>query len=200
MALRRLPHVKLVAFLALATLVHGPLSPFLPTAFEAALLYYVRFYPAWLLAVVGTAGASLAEAVNYRLVSWAAARPRLAALRTGQLARWSIAAFLRAPFWTTVLVIFSPIPDSAVRILAPLGKYPLPLYLGAVALGRFPRLLLIAGSGALLAIPLPWLLVASAGIVLAGLAWRHRRSRCGSNTRFARSAGCCSGERRLKPS
>jgi len=200
MALRRLPHVKLVAFLALATLVHGPLSPFLPTAFEAALLYYVRFYPAWLLAVVGTAGASLAEAVNYRLVGWAAARPGLAALRTGKLARWSIAAFLRAPFWTTVLVIFSPIPDSAVRILAPLGKYPLPLYLGAVALGRFPRLLLIAGSGALLAIPLPWLLVASGGIVLAGLAWRHRRSRCASNTQFARSAECCSGERRLKPS
>ena len=191
--------MKLVAFLALAALVHGPLSPFLPTAFEATLLYYVRFYPAWLLALVGTAAASLAEAVNYRLVDWAAARPRLASLTRGKLARWSIAAFLRAPFWTTVVVIFSPIPDSAVRVLAPLGKYPLPLYLGAVALGRFPRLLLIAGSGALLAIPLPWLLVASGGIVLAGLAWRHRRSRCASNTQFAPSAGCCSAERRLKP-
>src|SRR5437870_10696584 len=120
--------------------------------------------------------------------------------RSRHAARWSVAAFLRAPFWTTVLVIFSPIPDSAVRILAPLGKYPLPLYLGAVALGRFPRLLLIAGTGALLSIPLPWLLVASGGVVLAGLAWRHRRSRCASNTQFAPSAGCCSAERRLKPS
>ena len=191
--------MKLLTFLALAALVHGPLSPFLPTAFEATLFYYVRFYPAWLLALVGTAGASLAEAVNYRLVNWAAARPRLASLTGGTLARWSIGAFLRAPFWTTVLVIFSPIPDSAVRILAPLGKYPLPLYLGAVALGRFPRLLLIAGSGALLSIPLPWLLVGSGGIVLAGIAWRHRRSRCVSNSRFARSAACCSGGRRLKP-
>ena len=167
--------MKLLAFVALAALVHGPLSPFLPTAFEATLLYYVRFYPAWLLALAGTASASLAEAINYGLVDWAAGRPRLAALRTGKLARWSIAAFLRAPFWTTVLVIFSPIPDSAVRILAPLGKYPLPLYLGAVALGRFPRLLLIAGSGALFSIPLPWLLLASGGIVLAGLAWRRLR-------------------------
>src|SRR2546426_2033033 len=82
-ALRGLPLVKLVAFFALAVFVHGPLSPFLPTAFEATLVYYARFYPPWLLALVGTAGASLAEAVNYRLVDWAAELPKLAALRTG---------------------------------------------------------------------------------------------------------------------
>ncbi len=165
--------MKLLAFFALAALVHGPLSPFLPTAFEATLLYYARFYPAWLLALVGTVGASLAEAVNYRLVDWAAALPKLAALRTGKSARWSVAAFLRAPFWTTVLVIFSPIPDSAVRILAPLGKYPLPRFLSAVALGRFPRLLIIAGSGTLLPIPLSLLLLASGVIVVAGFVWRR---------------------------
>src|SRR6266571_635114 len=96
----------------------SPRPPFLPTAFEATLLYYARF-------------------------------------------------------WTTVLVIFSPIPDSAVRVLAPLGKYPLPRYLGAVALGRYPRLLLVASSGALLRIPLPLLVLASVGIVLAGLGWRR---------------------------
>src|SRR2546422_794134 len=144
-----------------------------PPALEATLVYYARFYPPWLLALVGTAGASLAEAVNYRLVDWAAELPKLAALRTGKAARWSVAAFLRAPFWTTVLVIFSPIPDSAVRVLAPLGKYPLPRYLGAVALGRYPRLLLVASSGALLRIPLPLLVLASVGIVLAGLGWRR---------------------------
>ena len=72
-----------------------------------------------------------------------------------------------------MLVIFSPIPDSAVRVLAPLGKYPLPRYLGAVALGRYPRLLLVASSGALLRIPLPLLVLASVGIVLAGLGWRR---------------------------
>jgi len=177
--------VKLLAFFALAVFVHGPLSPFLPTAFEATLLYYARFYPAWLLALVGTAGASLAEAVNYWLVDWAAELPKLAALRTGRVVRWSIAAFLRAPFWTTVLVIFSPIPDSAVRILAPLGKYPLPRYLGAVALGRYPRLLLFACSGALLRIPLPLLVIASVVIVLAGLGWRrlqHGRGGCRRHT------------------
>ena len=33
--------MKLLTFLALAALVHGPLSPFLPTAFEATLFYGV---------------------------------------------------------------------------------------------------------------------------------------------------------------
>jgi membrane protein YqaA with SNARE-associated domain len=164
--------VKLLIFFGLALVVHGPLSPVLPTAFEATLLYYAHLYPAWLLALVGTAGASLAEVVNYRLLDWAAELPKLAALKTRKSVRWSIAAFLRAPFWTTVVVIFSPIPDTAVRVLAPLGKYPLPKFLAAIALGRFPRLLLIAGSGALLGIPTPLLLAASGVIVAAGVGCR----------------------------
>ena len=176
--------MKLLTFALIAVVVHGPLSPLLPTAFEAALLYYARYYPAWLLAVVGTLGASLAEAVNYRLVDWAAARPALAGLWQRRSVRWSIAAFLRAPFWTTALVIFSPIPDSAVRILAPLGGYPMARFLGAIALGRFPRLLLIAGFGVLVPIPTPVLLVASIVILAVGVGGRGRRSdsraRCGA--------------------
>src|SRR2546426_973216 len=64
-------------------------------------------------------------------------------------------------------------PRLRVRVLAPLDKYPLPRYLGAVALGRYLRLLLVASSGALLRIPLPLLVLASVGIVLAGLGWRR---------------------------
>jgi len=160
--------VKLVTFFALALLVHGPLSPLLPTAFEATLLYYARLYPAWLLALVGTLGASIAESVNYRLVDWATELPKLARLADRRGVRWSVAAFRRAPFWTTVIVIFSPIPDTAVRVLAPLARYPLPRFLGAVALGRFPRLLLIAGVGGVVAAP-TWALL-SGGIALLGLA------------------------------
>jgi len=165
--------MKLFAFLLLAVLVHGPLSPLLPTAFETTLLYYVQYYPAWLLALVGTLGASLAEALNYWLVDRAAELPKLAALKTRRAIRWSIGAFLRAPFWTTVIVIFSPIPDSAVRILAPLGSYPLPRFLAAVAIGRFPRLLLIAGFGVLVPIPAWLLLGAGLVLVVVGLGRRH---------------------------
>jgi len=151
--------MKLGTFFLVAPFVHGPLSPLLPTAFEATLLYYARFYPAWVLALVGTAAASLAEAVNYRLVDWAAESPKVSALKAGKAVRWSIDAFSRAPFWTTAIVIFSPIPDSAVRILAPLSRYPLSKFLAAVAFGRFPRLLLIAGFGVLVDMP-TWLLLA----------------------------------------
>lgn len=169
--------MKLLAFFLLAVVVHGPLSPFLPTAFEATLLYYGRFYPALVLAVVGTAGASLAEGINYYLVDWAAELPKLAALKKRSAVRWSIQAFLRAPFWTTVIVIFSPIPDSAVRILAPLGRYPLPRFLAAVALGRFPRLLLIAGFGMLVPVP-AWLLL-GAGVILVAIAVGRRHAAIG---------------------
>src|SRR5437016_11234987 len=82
--------------------------------------------------------------------------------------RWSVAAFQRAPFWTTAIVILSPIPDSAVRVLAPLARYPLPKFLGAVTLGRFPRLLLIAGVGGLVPVP-TWGLLGG-GVALVGLA------------------------------
>ncbi len=160
--------MKLVTFFVLALLVHGPLSPFLPTAFEATLLYYARLYPAWLLALVGTLGASVAEGVNYWLVDWATEFPKLARLADRRGVRWSVAAFRRAPFWTTVIVIFSPIPDSAVRLLAPLARYPLPKFLGAVALGRFPRLLLIAGVGGVVPVP-PWALLGG-GVALVGFA------------------------------
>jgi len=166
MALHGAAGVKLVTFFALALLVHGPLSPFLPTAFEATLLYYARLYPAWLLALVGTLGASVAESVNYRLVNCATELPKLARLADRPGVRWSVAAFRRAPFWTTVIVIFSPIPDSAVRLLAPLARYPLPKFLGAVALGRFPRLLLIAGVGRL--VPLPTWALLCGGVALVG--------------------------------
>ena len=159
--------MKLAAFFVLALFVHGPLSPLLPTAFEATLLYYARFYPAWVLALVGTAAASLAETINYWLVDWAAELPKVSALKAGKTVRWSIDAFSRAPFWTTAIVIFSPIPDSAVRILAPLSRYPLSKFLVAVAFGRFPRLLLIAGFGVLVPVP-TWLLLVGT-IALVGL-------------------------------
>ena len=156
--------MKLLTFLGISLFVHGPLSPFLPTAYEATLLYYAHLYPAWVLALVGTVGATAAEAVNYRLIDWAAALPALAAMKQRKVVRWSINAFLKAPFWTTAFVIFTPAPDSVVRVLAPLSRYPAWKYLGATAVGRLPRFLLIAGFGWLVHIPSTLLIGATVAI------------------------------------
>lgn len=150
--------MRLLAFLGITIFVHGPLSPFLPTAYEATLLYYAHLYPAWVLALVGTAGATAAEAVNYRLIDWVAALPALGAMKQRKVVRLSIDAFLKAPFWTTAFVIFTPAPDYVVRVLAPLSRYPAWKFLGATAVGRLPRFLLIAGLGWLVHVP-PALLV-----------------------------------------
>lgn len=164
--------MKLLTFVLITALVHGPLSPFLPTAYEATLMYYARLLPLPTLALAGTLAASVAEVVNYRLVDWAAALPALARHRERKLVRWTVDAFLRAPFWTTVFVIFSPLPDTAVRILAPLGRYPVLKYVAATAVGRLPRFLLIAGLG--LVVPIPqWVLVAAGVAFLAAAAVRR---------------------------
>src|SRR5205809_7116592 len=105
------------------------------------------------MAQVGTLRALVAAGVNYSMVNWATGFPKLARLAHRPGVRWSVAAFQRAPFWTTAIVILSPIPDSAVRVLAPVARYPLPKFLGAVALGRFPCLLLIDGVVGLVPVP-----------------------------------------------
>lgn len=156
--------MRLLAFLGITIFVHGPLSPFLPTAYEATLLYYANLYPAWVLALVGTVGATAAEAVNYRIIDWAAALPSLAAMKQRKIVRWSIDAFLKAPFWTTAFVIFTPAPDSVVRVLAPLSRYPAWKFLGATAVGRLPRFLLIAGFGWLVHVPSTALIVGTVAI------------------------------------
>lgn len=182
--------MKLLTFLGITIFVHGPMSPFLPTAYEATLLYYAHLYPAWLLALVGTVGATTAEAVNYRLIDWVAALPALNGMKQRKVVRWSIDAFLKAPFWTTAFVIFTPAPDSVVRVLAPLSGYPAWKFLGATAVGRLPRFLLIAGLGWLVKFPpslliggtvaISFLMVGRAGVgrVVRWMRERRARSQC----------------------
>lgn len=164
--------MKLLTFVLITMFVHGPLSPILPTAYEITLVHYARLLPLATLVVAGTLAASLVEIVNYRLVNWAVALPALARLAEQRAVRWTVNAFLRAPFWTTAFVIFSPLPDTAVRILAPLGRYPIAKYVAATAVGRLPRFLLVAGLGLLVRIP-EWALYGAGIAAVLAAAWRH---------------------------
>lgn len=74
-----------------------------------------------------------------------------------------------APFWTTAVFAALPIPFTIVRVLMPLSGYPRHRYVAAVALGRFPRIFVIAYVGAALEIP-RWILVWIFAVTLAGAA------------------------------
>jgi len=129
--------VKLVTFFALALLVHGPLSPFLRRVRATSSIRAP--YPAWLLALVGTLGASIAESVNYGWSMGNGAPEAGRALRTGAACAGA-SRHSGAPLLDHRDRDFLAIPDTAVRVLAH-GPISLPRFLGAVALGRCPRLL-----------------------------------------------------------
>ena len=58
--------------------------------------------------------------------------------------RW----FNRAPFLTTFIFALTPLPDWALRLVAPAAGYSVARYLLAMGLGRFPNFLVFAAAGA----------------------------------------------------
>lgn len=75
-----------------------------------------------------------------------------------------------APFLTTFAFAALPLPFMIPRVLMPLTGYPMVRYATAVALGRFPRVFVIASFGQVFDIP-TWVLevLFAAGVVLAAL-------------------------------
>jgi uncharacterized membrane protein YdjX (TVP38/TMEM64 family) len=146
-----LPRISDVAVLfALTLLINGPYSPLLLVGYEPVLVVFGRVLPPVLVAAVGTLGMVLVEIVNVRLYDAALHARRLAALPESAAARRAVAWFRRWPFGTIVVCALSPIPFWAARIAAVLAAYPLPRYLTATAIGRFPHLWMYAALGAAL--------------------------------------------------
>ncbi|MCC6554066.1 MAG: hypothetical protein IT372_13750 [Polyangiaceae bacterium] len=90
--------------------------------------------------------------------------------------RWATVA----PFLTTAAFAGFPVPFTIVRVLMPLSGYPLRRYAAAVALGRFPRILVIAAFGSVVDVPdriLVILLVAGVAAAGIGALARHLRAR-----------------------
>lgn len=119
---------------------------------EPAVIWYGRTSGVLLTAVVATAGTVAASWVDYRL--FAAWISRIAASKHSP--SWlgkARVAFARAPFFTIALSGLTPLPFFPFKVLAFAERYPLACYLSAVALGRFPRYVLLAWLGYTLAIP-----------------------------------------------
>ena len=132
----------------LATLwTHGPLAVFMPAAYEPILAHFGGLYPPAEVAALGTLADLMVEYVDYyvfrALCSGGRARAALQHPMVQRAIRW----FNRAPFLTTFVFALTPLPDSAIRLVAPAAGYPVPRYLIAMGLGRFPNFLLFASAG-----------------------------------------------------
>lgn len=168
----------LVTFLLLTLWCHGPLSPFLPAAYEPVLLAYGQLFPPLLLAVVGGIASTAVELLNYylyrRVLQYEPIGRTLQSTRT----RWLTGGFRRWPFVTVWVCVLTPVPDWAARVLAAHSGYSVRRYLAAVLLARLPRFWFLAavglhlklGTGAVLSIA-----GGSMAVTLAGLLRRQWR-------------------------
>lgn len=137
----------LAVFVAVMFFTSSPASTFLPSASEPILMAFGKIHPPLLLAVLAMPGITLAEWVNYRVFGVILDAPKLSSIREARWMRRATAWFAVQPFWTVVICAFTPIPFWMVRSCAVVARYPLGRFTLATALGRFPRVWLVALVG-----------------------------------------------------
>lgn len=155
----------MVAVFSFASLPPGP-----PTLMAA------KANPAWLLAVLGSMAAALAAVIDYFLVRRVFRAKALLPVQQHRLFKQAVRWAEVAPFLTVLVFAAVPLPFMIPRVLVPLSGYPLRRYALAVALGRFPRVFVVAAFGRVVDVP-TWLIEAlfAGAIVLAILGALFRR-------------------------
>jgi membrane protein YqaA with SNARE-associated domain len=141
---------ELAAFAWLMFFTSGPTSTFLPSASEPILMAFGKLYPPLLLATIGVAAIALVEWINYRVFGAVLLARRLERVRSARFTRRLMTWFDVQPFATVVIAALTPIPFWIARCCAVISRYPMPRFIAATALGRFPRIWLIATVGTLL--------------------------------------------------
>lgn len=158
---------ELAAFAWLMFFTSGPTSTFLPSASEPILMAFGKLYPPLLLAVIGVAAIALVEWVNYRVFGAVLLARKMERVRSAKVTRGIKACFDVQPFSTVVIAAFTPIPFWVARCCAVISLYPMQRFIVATALGRFPRIWLIATVGTLLPFSSSAIL-AGGGVVILG--------------------------------
>ncbi len=133
--------------------------------------------PAWLLATLGAVAAGLAALVDHWLVRRAFRVSALARVRRHRLFARAERSAKVAPFLTVLVFAALPLPFMIPRVLVPLAGYPRARYAAAAAIGRFPRVYVLATVGHLWDVPV-WALEAlfAGGVALAALGALWRRA------------------------
>lgn len=137
-------------------------------------LWTATQFPAWLVAVVGAAGTSVANLNDYYLLSYLFEFERIRRIRRRRTYQRAVAWFDRSPFLTLSLFSFLPVPVDVVRLLAISRRYGRVRFTAASFLGRLPRYYLLALGWQWLNLPTWSILVVVAAV--AGLfLLRHLR-------------------------
>lgn len=159
---------ELAVFAWLMFLTSGPFSTFLPSASEPILLAFGKLYPPLLLALLGVSAIALVEWLNYRVFGAVLLARRLEKVRSARVTRWVMRWFEILPFGTVVVAALTPIPFWLARCCAVIAHYPMPRFIVATAIGRFPRIWLIAAAGTLLPVSSAAILTVGGVLVLVG--------------------------------
>jgi membrane protein YqaA with SNARE-associated domain len=114
---------------------------------EPALLYFGKFYHPLTVALVAIPSTLFTEMLNYSAFKYITDLRIFTKLREKKAVQKTIQFFKKAPFLTLWVAGITPIPFYPLRFLVVLARYPLPWYILAVFLSRFPRFIILAYVG-----------------------------------------------------
>ncbi len=121
--------------------------------YDPAVIIFARFHEPLIIALVGVAGILASEIINYTCFEYIVDRKFFDKVLKHKFIVKITQLFNKAPFWTMLIVAFTPIPIYPFRFLVVMARFPLLKYLLALFIGRLPRLYLIALFGHNIALP-----------------------------------------------
>lgn len=120
---------------------------------EPVLLYFGKFYNPLTVALVAIPSTLFTEMLNYSCFRYVTDLKFFVKLQENNAVKKTIQFFNKAPFLTLWVVGITPIPFYPLRFLVVMARYPLPKYILAVFLSRFPRFIIFAYVGLKVQIP-----------------------------------------------
>lgn len=126
---------------------------------EPVVIYYGKFADIWLTGLSALAGTLVAAWMDHSVFVPVLNLEGRQKYKESELYRKAARWFSKYPFGTLVVAGATPIPFWPFKILSFSLHYPLWRYMAAVAVGRFPRYVVLAWLGMVLEVP-KWLLVA----------------------------------------
>lgn len=115
--------------------------------YDPAVIFFARYHAPLLIALVGVAGTLVSEAINYTVFEYIVDRKFFEKVLQHKFIVKLINLFNKAPFWTMLIVAFTPIPIYPFRFLVVMARFPLTHYLLTLLIGRLPRLYLMGLFG-----------------------------------------------------